>query len=90
MPEITSDDAFRNHLKSVYDVSDDVVERLFDEIVGHFDLTIEDYVQKRHLELQAGGAGNENAYLRIQRELETRRFKAPSLSTRQIRRIIYG
>ena len=47
-------------------------------------------IQARHLELKAQGLNNEDIYTSIQQEIEKRRFKAPSLSIRQIRRIIYG
>ena len=63
---------------------------LIAEVVEFFTDSVESFVHKRHTTLRATGLKNEAIYTQIQRELSERRFAAPPLSTRQIRRIIYG
>ena len=48
------------------------------------------YVRRRHAELQRERLRNPEIFERIAEELATRRFAAPTFSTRQIRRIVYG
>jgi hypothetical protein len=64
--------------------------RLVNEVLAFMSDTPEDFVRRRHLALQAQGLSNRDIYLRIAKELEARRFRAPEYSERQIRRIIYG
>jgi len=63
---------------------------LIAEVVDFFTEPVEGFVHKRHTALQAAGLRNDAIYRQIQQELDARRFPAPSLSTRQIRRMIYG
>ena len=65
-------------------------QRLVEDVLASYDETLEQYVQRRHLELRASGMRNEAIYLRLAGETAGRRFLAPELSTRQIRRMIYG
>ena len=60
------------------------------EVVEFFTDSVESFVHKRHTALRAAGLKNDAIYEQIQRELVERRFAAPPLTTRQIRRIIYG
>ena len=78
------------HLCRSSGISPSSATHLIAEVVDFFTDSIEGYVHKRHTELQASGLRNDAIYKRIQTELATRRFAAPQLSTRQIRRIIYG
>lgn len=64
--------------------------RVVGDVLAFLDETPEDFVRRRHLELQMEGLSNAVIFDRIALELEQRRFRAPKLSTRQIRRIIYG
>ncbi len=65
-------------------------QRLIDDVLSDFDETLERFVQRRHLELKAQGLKNEAIYAQLIAEVAGRRFLAPELSTRQIRRMIYG
>jgi len=65
-------------------------QRLIEDVLSRFDETLERFVQRRHLELKAEGLMNEAIYERLMGEVASRRFVAPELSTRQIRRMIYG
>ena len=80
----------QQHLLSSYNLERNDIPRLLEDILGFFDMTLEEYVQTRHRHLKAVGLKNEEIYERLQREIEGRRFRAPSLSLRQIRRMIYG
>jgi len=64
--------------------------RLIQEVLAFYDESVDDYVRRRHLELQAQGVGNAEIYTTLQSEIGARPFPAQPLSTRQIRRIIYG
>ena len=64
--------------------------RVVTEVVAFFAETAETFVKRRHLELKHAGYKNAAIYTLIQEELTDRRFSAPTLSTRQIRRVIYG
>lgn len=64
--------------------------KILDEVLGFMDETAEDFVRRRHLVLQSQGLSNAQIFAQIAQELAQRRFKAPELSERQIRRIVYG
>ncbi len=64
--------------------------RLIEEVLAYYDESAERFIVRRHGELQAQGLRNPEIFEGIQRELAQRRFPAPSLSARQLRRIIYG
>jgi hypothetical protein len=65
-------------------------ERVVREVVAFFSEPLESFVTRRHRELQGGGLRNESIFERIAAEVAERRFAAPALSERQIRRIVYG
>ena len=65
-------------------------ERLVQDILAQFVETVDQFVQRRHLELKARGYRNPVIYERVLAEVAMRRFVAPALSERQIRRLIYG
>ena len=64
--------------------------RLVDEVVSFLNEHPEEFVRRRHLELQKQGLGNPAIFVRLESELARRRFPAPIYTTRQLRRIIYG
>ena len=78
------------HLQQTKGYTEEEAVRILGEILNYFDETWETFVQRRHKELQKSGRNNNSIYRRIQKELQLRRFVAPELSERQIRRIIYG
>jgi len=65
-------------------------ERLVAEILAYWAETPEAWVSRRHAELQAEGLTNDAIFARIAAELPERRFTSPSLTTRQLRRLVYG
>ena len=67
-----------------------VAGRVVTEVVYFFSETVEQFVLRRHRELQAGGLSNPQIFEQVALELGEWRFAAPSLSHRQLRRIVYG
>ena len=60
------------------------------EVLAYLDDSLEQFVRRRHQELQREGLRNPQIYQRVAEEAERWRFRAEALSTRQIRRLIYG
>jgi hypothetical protein len=64
--------------------------RLVDEVLSFLGDLPEDFVRRRHGELQKAGRANSEIFAQIATELQCRRFRAPTYTERQLRRIIYG
>lgn len=64
--------------------------RVVAEVVHYFSEPVDDFVRRRHRELQGAGLTNPQIFSRLAVELGGRRFAAPELSERQLRRIVYG
>jgi hypothetical protein len=64
--------------------------RVVAEVLGYFSEAPDEFVRRRHRELKAGGRTNDQAFRQITAELPHRRYLAPELSIRQLRRIVYG
>ncbi|MGR3934303.1 hypothetical protein [Streptomyces sp. BRA346] len=60
------------------------------DVLAYFDETTEEFVRRRHRELQSGGLTNADIFERITAELPYRAVAPPELSLRQLRRIVYG
>jgi hypothetical protein len=71
-------------------VSRSQAARLVDDVLAYFSETPEEFIRRRHRELQAEGVSNAAAFTTIAYELVERRVAGPRLSERQIRRVIYG
>ncbi|MEU6154586.1 hypothetical protein ABZ816_31810 [Actinosynnema sp. NPDC047251] len=67
-----------------------VAARVVSDVMGYFVETAEEYVLRRHGELQAQGVPNARIWPRLRDELDVRPVAAPPLSERQLRRIVYG
>jgi hypothetical protein len=64
--------------------------RVIQDVLAYFDETTEDFVRRRHRELQAQGLVNAQIFEQIAAELRYRAVAPPELSLRQLRRIVYG
>jgi hypothetical protein len=64
--------------------------RVVSEVLTFLGETPEAFIRRRHLALQARGLANDAIFAQLATELARLRFRAPPLSARQIRRIIYG
>lgn len=78
------------HLTHVSRLDEREARRLLQEVLRYYSVSVEDFVRRRHSELQKRGWSNAQIYQQIHRELDQQRFPAPTLSERQIRRLIYG
>ena len=90
MAKITLDEQFKNYLLSAYPVDESLLNRLVEDLGEHFSGNVQEFIQKRHKQLHSEGLKNNEIYQQIQNELSERRFAAPEMSLRQIRRVIYG
>lgn len=64
--------------------------RVIEDVVAYYAEPAEDYVRRRHDELQTYGWKNAAIFDQISQELSGRVVAAPALSLRQLRRIVYG
>ncbi|HJQ83531.1 MAG TPA: hypothetical protein VKA21_05610 [Candidatus Binatia bacterium] len=78
------------HIERLTPLGRGEVRRLVGEVTAYFSESVEEFVARRHAQLQREDLRNEAIFERIERELRVRRFAAPALTTRQVRRIVYG
>jgi len=78
------------HLERTTRLQRGEVERVVSEILAYFSESAEEFVARRHAELQAEDHKNDAIFDQISVELRQRRFTAPEFTPRQIRRLIYG
>lgn len=64
--------------------------RVIDDVLAFHGETTEEFVRRRHAEMQTYGARNAEIFAALTDELRHRRVAAPQLSERQLRRIVYG
>jgi hypothetical protein len=64
--------------------------RVVADIVAYFDETVDEFVRRRHHEMRLRQFKNAQIWSAIAAEIQTRRFRPPVLSYRQLRRIVYG
>ncbi|MFF9600839.1 hypothetical protein ACF1GY_00990 [Streptomyces sp. NPDC014684] len=64
--------------------------RVVQDVLAYFDETTQDYVRRRHRELQAQGLTNTAIFDRIEADLKYRAVAPPELTLRQLRRVVYG
>jgi hypothetical protein len=67
-----------------------LARRVVSDVMGYFVETAEEYVLRRHAELRREGLGNARIWVLLREELDVRPVAAPTLSERQLRRIVYG
>ncbi len=90
MKAMITKEEFKDYIVSAYSISENDFERLMDEVNHFYDYEFQSYIQSRHLKLKENGLNNQEIYQILQKEIKEQRFRAPTLSERQIRRIIYG
>ena len=71
-------------------LTDAEASRVIGDVLAHFGEPLEDFVRRRHATLQLHGARNADIFRIIQGELDERLVAAPTLTERQLRRMIYG
>ncbi len=83
-------DALLDHLEHTTRLSRPEAARVVAEVTSFFSESAEQFVARRHAELQRERLRNPAIFERIADELRGRRFAAPRLTQRQLRRIVYG
>ncbi|WP_255949729.1 hypothetical protein [Streptomyces odontomachi] len=83
-------DELVDHLTRSTPLSRGEALRVIQDVLAYFDETTEEYVRRRHRELQAQGLVNTAIFERIAADLPYRAVAPPELSLRQLRRIVYG
>ncbi len=78
------------HVASTTGLSPGEAGRLVADVTAFFSETAEQFVRRRHREMQTYGVRNQEIFDRIQDELRHRPVRAPEASVRQLRRMIYG
>ena len=63
--------------------------RVIADVTAYFGETIEEFVRRRHRELRRRQHRNDEIWPLIAAELGQRRFAAPPMSERQLRRLVY-
>lgn len=64
--------------------------RVVQDVLAYFDETTEEFVRRRHRELQGQGLVNAVIFEQISTDLRYRAVAPPELSLRQLRRLVYG
>ena len=90
MKRTGTQDELIHHLCSHYGLTASTASNLVAEVLAYHSQTHEEFIHQRHSELQESGVTNKKAFRQIQDEIRERRFPAPALTERQIRRILYG
>jgi hypothetical protein len=80
----------QNHVTQTYGIPASEFARLYEAFAAFFDVTLEEFVQRRHIELQKAGRRNPQIYSLLLQEVQDMRFAARDVTERQIRRLIYG
>jgi hypothetical protein len=83
-------DPLVEHVARTCSVSGAEAVRVVADVVSWFSEEPEEFVRRRHRELQRDGVANPVAYELLAEELAGRPVRGPRLSARQIRRIIYS
>ena len=89
MPDPVPQDLAR-YLAASTGLPPSIAVRVIADVTTYFSETIEDFVRRRHAELRRGQRKNDEIWPVIAAELSQRRFAAPGLSERQLRRLVYG
>jgi hypothetical protein len=78
------------HLVRSTPLSEGEADRVVAEVLAWFTEPVGDFVQRRHRELAARGLTNDRIFATVGVELSGRLFPPPPLTTRQLRRLVYG
>ena len=86
----TSHEELIEHLVRTTPLHRGEAARVVLDVLAYFDEPAEEYVRRRHRELQSRGLANAEIFQRIAGELPHRAVAPPELSLRQLRRMVYG
>jgi hypothetical protein len=90
MDETYPQDLIRNVAAST-GLPEATASRVVADVVAYFSETVDQFVRRRHAELQdKGSKRNDDIWPQLAAELKARPFMAEDLTERQLRRIVYG
>ena len=78
------------HLVRSSPLTEGEAERVVAEVLAWFREPVADFVRRRHRELSDRGFTNDRIFAAVAAELADRRYPAPPLTPRQLRRLVYG
>ncbi len=78
------------HLVRSTPLSEGEADRVVAEVLAWFVEPVPEFVRRRHRELAARGLTNDRIFATVGAELGGRLFPAPPLTSRQLRRLVYG
>ncbi len=78
-----------DHVARTAGLSPAEAARVIEDVTAYYRETVDDFVRRRHRDLQVRGRRNADIYATVAAELSTRLFAAPILTERQLRRLIY-
>jgi hypothetical protein len=87
---VPADDDLITHLVRSTSLSPSEAVRVVADVVAYYGEAVPEYVRRRHAELKRRGLTNDLIFDEIAAELASRRFAAPNMSVRQLRRLVYG
>lgn len=87
---MTGNDELVRHVAASTGLPEATATRVVADIAAYFAETVEDYVRRRHGEMRLAHRTNGEIWPQLAAELGARRFGAPELSERQLRRMVYG
>jgi hypothetical protein len=78
------------YLATSTDLPQPTAVRVIADVTTYFSETIDEFVRRRHAEMRRRQYKNDEIWPVIAAEIGQRRFAAPGLSERQLRRMVYG
>jgi hypothetical protein len=90
IPVVTADPELVERVAASAGLSAAEAARVIEDVVAFHAEPVEEYVRRRHAQLKTYGARNPQIFARIAEELAGRVVAAPTLTERQLRRIVYG
>ena len=78
------------HLVRSTPLNEGEADRVLAEVFEWFAEPVPDFVRRRHRELASRGLTNDQIFAAVATELAERRFPPPALTSRQLRRLVYG
>ncbi|WP_086820623.1 hypothetical protein [Allokutzneria sp. NRRL B-24872] len=78
------------HVSATTGLPPSTAARVVADVIAYFGESAEDYVRRRHSELQRQQLRNAEIWGVLAAELRRRPVAAPAFSERQLRRIVYG
>src|SRR4029079_15412208 len=85
-----ADDDLVAHLVRSTPLTPNEAARVVAEVVAYYGEAVPDNVLRRHPQRKQRGRDNDRIFDEVSAELAARRFAVPPLSTRQLRRLVYG